>query len=129
MAHVWEKSYPRGIASAQHAALRDLLFLQCSWQAGGSSISVHWRYRGITGTEAFYFFAAGDNHSGRVRSRYVRQRRPHLVTAADHQVVHIADGGGMDVDQNFVRRRLRFGRFTNSQRLSAVEAVAKHRAQ
>jgi hypothetical protein len=52
-----------------------------------------------------------------------------LVTAADHQVVHVADGGGMDVDQNLVWRRLWFRRFTNGQRLSAVEAVAKHRAQ
>jgi hypothetical protein len=35
----------------------------------------------------------------------------------------------MDVDQNFVWRRARFGRFTNSQCLNAVESVAKHRAQ
>ena len=52
----------------------------------------------ITRTEALYFFAAGNDHSGGVRSRHVRQRRPHLVTAADHQVVHVADGGGVDVD-------------------------------
>jgi hypothetical protein len=35
----------------------------------------------------------------------------------------------MDVDQNFLRRWVRFGRFTDSQRLSTVEAFAKHRAQ
>jgi hypothetical protein len=83
----------------------------------------------IAGTEALNLFAAGDDHPGGVRSRHVRQGRSHLVTAADHQIIHVADRRGMDFDQNFVWRRVRFGRFTNGQCLNAVESVAKHRAQ
>jgi hypothetical protein len=40
-----------------------------------------------------------------------------------------ADRGGINVDQNFVYHWMRLGRFPHTQCLSAVEAVAKHRAQ
>ena len=83
----------------------------------------------IARTEALNLFAAGDDNPGGVRSRHVRKGRSHLVTAADHQVIHVADRRGMDVDQNFVRRLMRFGRFTDSQCLNPFESVAKHRAQ
>ena len=38
-------------------------------------------------TEAF----ERNDHPGRVRSRHVRESWPHLVAAADHQVIHVAD--------------------------------------
>ena len=83
----------------------------------------------ITGTEAFDLFTAGGDYASGIRSRHVRQARPHLIAAANHQIVHVADRGGVDVDQNFVGRRMRFGRLANSQCFDPIEALAKHRTQ
>jgi hypothetical protein len=83
----------------------------------------------ITGMEAVDLFTAGDNYSRGVCSRHVGQRRPQLVTAADHQVIHVADRSGINVDQNFVWRRAWLWRFTDGQCLNPVEAVAKDCAQ
>ena len=61
----------------------------------------------VTGAKSRYVRANRYDHPRSVRPRYVRERRPHLITAAAHQVVHIADRGGVNVDQNFVCGRLR----------------------
>ena len=77
----------------------------------------------ITGAEALDLFTAGGDYAGGIRSRHVRQGWPHLVAAANHQVIHIADRGSVDVDQNFVRRRTRFGRLANSQCLDSMKLL------
>ena len=60
----------------------------------------------VAGTKSGDLFADGDNDAGRFRARHERRRRPQLITARDHQIVHEADGGAVDVDQNFVAGRL-----------------------
>ena len=55
--------------------------------------------------------ATGNHNAGGVRSRDVGESRPHLIAAAGHQVVHVAYGRGVNVDQNFIRRRMQFGSF------------------
>lgn len=51
-----------------------------------------------------------------------------MVAAAYHQVIHIADGGSMDLNQYLVFAVTRLGGFADAQSLDPVEAVAKHRA-
>ena len=67
----------------------------------------------IAGSEAVDLFADRHDNSRRVRARHVRERGPHLITAADHQIVHVADGRGVDVDKHFVGPRTGFGRFAD----------------
>ena len=64
----------------------------------------------------------------RVRARHVRERRPHLIAAAGHQIVHVADRGGVDVDQNLVGSWTGLGPLAEGQRLYAIERVAKNGA-
>ena len=64
----------------------------------------------VAGPEARDPVAAGQHDAGGIRSRHIGKRRPHLIAAAAHQVVHVADGRGMDVDENLVCCRARFGR-------------------
>ena len=83
----------------------------------------------IAGSEAVDLFADRHDNSGRVRARHVRERGPHLITAADHQIVHVADRRGVDVDKHLVGPRTGFGRFADGQRLYAIERIAKNGAQ
>jgi hypothetical protein len=53
--------------------------------------------------------SAANHYTGGVRSGNVGESRPHLIAAANHQVVHVAHGCGVDVDQNLIRCRLRLG--------------------
>src|SRR5262245_39287771 len=67
----------------------------------------------ITGTEATDVVAAGNHDSGGVRSWDVGESRPQLIAAASHQVVHVADGRGVDVDQNLISGRVRLDRLSD----------------
>jgi hypothetical protein len=80
----------------------------------------------ITGAEACHLIAAGNHYTGGVRSWNVGKSRPHLITAADHQIVRVADRGGMNVNQNFIRLRTRLFCLTDGQRLYPVECIAKY---
>jgi hypothetical protein len=72
--------------------------------------------------------ADGDDDSGCIGSRDIREGWPQLIPAADHQIVHIADGGRMNVDHDLVVSQPRFGRLAKSQRSDSFEALAEHRA-
>jgi hypothetical protein len=68
----------------------------------------------IARPKAVDFFADRHHNAGRVRAWHVRERGPHLVASADHQIVHVADGGGMDLDQHLMGSWTRFRRFADS---------------
>ena len=82
----------------------------------------------VAAAKAFDLVADGDDDSGCVGSRDIREGWPQLISAANHQIVHVADGGRMNVDHNLVVSRPRFGRLAKSQRVDSFEALAKHRA-
>ena len=82
----------------------------------------------VAAAKALDLVADGDDDSGCVGSRDIGEGWPQLIPAANHQIVHIADGGCMNVDHDFVVSRPRFGRLAKSQRADSVEALAKHRA-
>jgi hypothetical protein len=63
--------------------------------------------------EAVDLFADRDDDSGRIRSRHVRERGSHLIAAAAHQIVHVADRRGVDVDENLVGLWMGFRRLAN----------------
>ena len=72
---------------------------------------------------------ADRNHDpGGVRSRHVRERRPHLIAAGGHQIIHVADRGGVNVDQDLVVGRNRLRRLAHAQRGNSLESIAKNRA-
>ena len=67
----------------------------------------------IAGSEAVDLFADRHDNAGRVRARHVRERGPHLITAAGHEVVHIAHRRGVDVDKHLVGPWTGFRRFAD----------------
>ena len=82
----------------------------------------------IAGLEAVDLFADRHDNSGCVRARHVRERGPHLITAADHQIVHVADRRSVNVDKHLVVPWTGFRRFADGQRLYSVECTTKHPA-
>jgi len=83
----------------------------------------------VARTEARDIIAASDHDTGCVGSGDIREGRPHLIAAAGHQVVHVADRRGMDVDQNLIRRGLRFDGLSEAQGFDTLEGVANNCAQ
>jgi hypothetical protein len=63
-----------------------------------------------------------------VRSRHIREGRPHLIAAGGHQIIHVADGGGVNVDQDLVVSGNRLRRLAHAQRANSLESIAKNRA-
>ena len=64
--------------------------------------------------EAVDVVADRNNDPGGIRARDVRELRAHLIAAASHQIVHVADGSGVNFDQHFVGSWTGFGRFAES---------------
>ena len=63
-----------------------------------------------------------------VRSRHVRERRPHLIAAGGHQIIHVADRGCVNVDQDLVGGGNRLHGLAHAQRANSLEPITKNRA-
>src|SRR5208337_5134833 len=78
--------------------------------------------------KAFDLVADGDDDLGCIGSRDIREGWPQLISAANHQIVHVADRGRVNVDHNLIVSWPRFGRLGKSQRPDPFEALAEHSA-
>ena len=64
----------------------------------------------VTGTETRDLLAAGYHDARGIRSGNIGESGTHLIATAGHQVIHVADGRSVDIDQDLIRTRARFGR-------------------
>ncbi len=82
----------------------------------------------VARAKALDFATDRDHDSGGVRPRHIREGRPHLIATGGHQIIHVADRCGVNVDQDLIVGWNWFVRVSHAQRGNSLELIAKNRA-